>query len=131
VTGQSSITVTVNQSGAPWSNRLAAGEYLYPGQSRTSPSGEFSLTFQDDGNLVLKDNGAVVSYSKGSNYCGGCGQYAAMQSNDGNFVAYDYTGYTWATFTTGAGNYLTVEDDGTLIIWRSNGSFLQYVYLPY
>jgi hypothetical protein len=98
---------------------LEWGQQLNPGQSCTSPNGQYTLTYQTDGNLVLYGPGGALWWT-GTN--GTCPGFAPMQS-DGNFVVYDCTGQpVWNSGTWGnPGAYLTVQDDSNLVVYASNG----------
>jgi hypothetical protein len=101
---------------------LGAGETLGSNESLASPSGRFTLTMQDDGNLVLYD-GATPIWA--SNTDGHAGATLTMQS-DGNLVVYT-TGNSaiFATGTNGhAGADLEVQNDGNVVIYSSNHTAL-------
>jgi hypothetical protein len=85
-----------------------------------SCDGRFVLVLQNDGNLVLNQNG-VTFWS--SMTAGLGGTIAAMQS-DGNFVIYTAMGRpVWATNTWGQpGASLVVQDDGNLVIYNTSNS---------
>ncbi|MFC4518228.1 LysM peptidoglycan-binding domain-containing protein [Streptomyces ehimensis] len=84
---------------------LQVGDELGLGQSLQG--GAYTLTLQDDGNLVLSEPGGVVwatnTHDKGV-------QRAVLQ-DDGNFVLYTGDGAVWATDTNG-------KDDSPL--WASD-----------
>jgi hypothetical protein len=112
-------TNTVNSS-------LLPGQSLSAGRSMVSPSGEFTLPMQVDGNLVLYHAGEVLW---ASNTWGNPGAFATMQS-DGNLVVYTAAPSRplWATGTWGnPGATLFIQNDGNLVIymdgrplWASN-----------
>lgn len=101
------------------SDALSSGESLYPGQGKTSSSGQYSLTYQGDGNLVLYDNGSPIWHSDS---VGSAGQ-AAMQG-DGNFVLYDSGGTPVRTSNTAgfSGAWLAVQNDGNVVIYSDGGT---------
>ncbi len=68
-------------------NILNTDYYLPPGSQLVSPNGEYSLIYQEDGNLVLYDKNKKVIWASNSNNTGKPGR-AAMQ-DDGNFVVYN------------------------------------------
>ena len=100
--------------------------WLYPNQSlnryqaATSGDNRFSLTLQNDGNVVLYFNGQGL-WSTGT---------ASKQSanfvmqGDGNLVLYDaYGNGLWSSGTGGhAGAQLAIQNDGNLVIYYNNTS---------
>ncbi len=94
---------------------LAAGETL------SSPSGEYQLTMQGDGNLVLHQ-GPTETWSSGTSTAG---SHAVMQG-DGNLVIYSSTSVPlWATNSDGApGAYLIVTDAGNVAVASTTGGTL-------
>ncbi|WP_308217540.1 lectin [Mycobacteroides abscessus] len=97
---------------------LTQGQKLDSGQSLTSNNGAYTLTLQDDGNLVLTEGGSPVWASDTSGHSAG---RAEVQS-DGNFVVYDNGGGAlWSSNTEGrtdvklvlqiANHYRTVPTD--------------------
>ena len=100
-------------------DRLAPNEALYVNQSIQSKDGRFRLTYQDDGNLVLYQNGKALWSSKTPGAPPGC---TAMQS-DGNLVVYNQTKQPlWSSQTpTNPGAGLIVQNDGNVVIYRPDG----------
>jgi hypothetical protein len=102
-------------------DELQPGESLWPGDSRTSQNGEFSLYYQGDGNLVLYRNsdGAALWYTSTPGPAG----EAAMQG-DGNFVVYSSAGQAqWWSGTAGyPGARLAVQSDSNLVIYDRYGT---------
>lgn len=95
---------------------LETGQSLYPGQSLTSESGQYELTLQLDGNLVLyrvrdrrqlwasKTAGIAVSH--------------VMMQLDGNLVMTGPNGPVWTSNTYGRpGATLKVKDTGGVTIY--------------
>jgi hypothetical protein len=103
----------------------AANQYLYPDSAVVySPSGQFRLQYQGDGNLVLVNtwSGWTPVWSSGtSDHNPG---WVAMQG-DGNFVIYNGNSQpVWSTGTQGNnGAYLFVADNGSLVLFSPDGSF--------
>jgi hypothetical protein len=95
---------------------LRPGEHLVPGESRTSVDGRFTLSYQQDGNLVLYRNGTTVVWQTRSS--GRTAGRADMQL-DGNFVVYDAAGQiVWKSNTSGSsGAFLVVQSDGNVVIY--------------
>jgi hypothetical protein len=103
--------------------------YLFEGEKVSSPNGQYVLTMQTDGNLVLYkgncvgDPNCAVWNSKTYREQG---QYYMAMQEDGNLVIYRGRPpartdlHIWASQTYGPiGNYfLSVQDDGDLVIYR-------------
>jgi hypothetical protein len=109
--------------GAPSScGELAANVSLTANQSLASCNGDYTLTMQGDGNLVLYQSGTPLW---ASNTAGSAADEAIMQG-DGNFVLYTSAGSPlWASGTAGnAGAYLNVQNDGNVVIYSTSGSAL-------
>jgi nucleoid-associated protein YgaU len=100
------------------SDRLMNGEKLDRGQSLTSRNGAYTLTLQDDGNLVLAARGDAV-WSTGTN-----GQDADRLEvqKDGNCVLYTSDKPVWHTDTKGAKDVrLLLQDDRNLVLYGFDG----------
>jgi hypothetical protein len=94
---------------------------ILPGGSILSDNGQFRLTYQSDGNLVLYDvSSGLGLWSTGT---AGTQPGRVPMQGDGNFVVYDAAGVAlWASGTSGNPNaYLQVHDDGRLVIYRPDG----------
>jgi hypothetical protein len=105
---------------------LVATAYLYPGQSISSASGYYQLTYQTDGNLVVRQPTGPVAWS--SNAHSDSPSYAAMQ-NDGNVVLYDASGtpyWSWfqASHTPTGAYYAQLQDDGNLVVHAPDGTII-------
>lgn len=95
---------------------LHVGDELGLGQSLQG--GAYTLTLQDDGNLVLSEPGGVVwatnTHEKGV-------QRAVLQE-DGNFVLYTGDGAVWATDTNGEdADRLVVQADRNVVLYGKDG----------
>jgi nucleoid-associated protein YgaU len=100
------------------SDRLMKGEKLERGQSLTSRNGAYTLTLQDDGNLVLGAAGEAV-WATGIN-----GQHAERLEvqEDGNCVLYTSDKPIWHTDTKGAKDVrLLLQDDRNLVLYGFDG----------
>lgn len=98
---------------------LTEGQKLEPGQSLTSPNGAYTLTLQDDGNLVLAARGQAV-WATGTN---GQRVMRAEVQTDGNFVLYTPDKPVWATGTKGKKNVrLVLQDDRNLVLYSGGGA---------
>jgi nucleoid-associated protein YgaU len=99
-------------------DRLAKGEKLERGQSLTSRNGAYTLTLQDDGNLVLAARGEAV-WATGTN---GQDVVRAEVQKDGNFVLYTPDKPVWHTDTEGAKDVrLLLQDDRNLVLYGFDG----------
>ncbi len=76
---------------------LNAGQKLGKGDSLTSNNGAYTLTLQEDGNLVLAARGEAV-WATGTN---GQGVERAEVQSDGNFVLYAGDKPLWHSDTKG------------------------------
>lgn len=106
------------------SSTLASGGTLGPGQSLTSPSGQYALNMQTDGNLVEYieySGGQSALWSSGTQ--GNGGAHVTMQT-DGNLVVYSTSGVAlWNSQTSGhPGDYLSLQSDANLVIYGSGGA---------
>ncbi|ERB51661.1 lectin [Rhodococcus sp. P27] len=92
---------------------LQSGQSLGVGQELKSDNGAYTLTLQDDGNLVLSEGGQAV-WAAGTN---GSGANRAEVQTDGNFVIYKDSDAVWASQTAGNdGASLSVQDDRNVVL---------------
>jgi hypothetical protein len=99
-------------------DRLLKGEKLERGQSLTSRNGAYTLTLQDDGNLVLAARGQAV-WATGTN---GQDVVRAEVQTDGNFVLYTPDKPVWHSDTKGAKDVrLLLQDDRNLVLYGFDG----------
>ena len=97
---------------------LTAGQKLEKGESLTSANGAYTLTLQDDGNLVLDARGQAV-WSTGTN--GQAAERLEVQS-DGNCVLYTANKPIWHTDTKGAKDVkLVLQDDRNVVLYAKDG----------
>jgi LysM repeat protein len=97
---------------------LTEGQKLGKGDSLTSNNGAYTLTLQEDGNLVLAARGEAV-WATGTN--GQDVQRAEVQT-DGNFVLYAPDKPIWHTDTKGKKNVkLVLQDDRNLVLYAADG----------
>jgi hypothetical protein len=100
------------------SDRLMNGEKLERGQALTSRNGAYTLTLQDDGNLVLATRGEAV-WATGTN--GKDAERLEVQK-DGNCVLYTSDEPIWHTDTKGAKDVrLLLQDDRNLVLYGFDG----------
>lgn len=98
---------------------LNEGQKLVKGESLTSNNGAYTLTLQDDGNLVLAVRGKAI-WATGTN---GQDVVRAEVQRDGNFVLYTADKPVWATDTKGKKNVrLVVQDDRNLVLYAADGA---------
>lgn len=103
---------------ATTASTLATGASLTAGKSITSSNGQFTLSMQSDGNLVLQGNGHVMWFSRTN---GNAGAHLIMQA-DGNLVIYSAGGAAvWSTKTVGSNGQLVVASSGQLQLSTDNG----------
>lgn len=97
---------------------LNAGSQLGRGASLTSPNGAYTLTLQEDGNLVLAARGEAV-WATGTDNQGA--DRAEVQS-DGNFVIYAGDRPIWNTETQGKKDVkLVIQDDRNVVLYAADG----------
>lgn len=98
---------------------LTAGKKLVRGESLTSKNGAYTLTLQDDGNLVLASRGKAV-WASGTN---GKDVVRAEVQSDGNFVLYTADEPIWHTDTKGKKDVkLVLQDDRNLVLYAADGA---------
>ena len=97
---------------------LTEGQKLVKGGSLTSNNGAYTLTLQDDGNLVLAARGQAV-WSTNTN---GQDVVRAEVQTDGNFVLYTADKPVWHTDTKGKKDVkLVLQDDRNLVLYAADG----------
>ncbi len=98
---------------------LNAGQKLGKGDSLTSNNGAYTLTLQEDGNLVLAARGEAV-WATGTN---GQGVERAEVQSDGNFVLYAGDKPLWHSDTKGKKDVkLVVQDDRNVVLYSGSGA---------
>ncbi|MCB0933952.1 MAG: LysM peptidoglycan-binding domain-containing protein [Mycobacterium sp.] len=98
---------------------LNAGQTLGRGDSLTSNNGAYTLTLQEDGNLVLAARGEAV-WATGTN---DQGVDRADVQNDGNFVLYAGKKPLWHSDTKGKKDVrLVVQDDRNVVLYAADGA---------
>jgi hypothetical protein len=97
---------------------LAGGQKLVKGEALTSSNGAYTLTLQDDGNLVLGARGRAI-WASGTN---GQDVVRAEVQPDGNFVLYTADKPVWHSDTKGKKNVrLVLQDDRNLVLYAADG----------
>lgn len=98
---------------------LTEGQKLVKGESLTSSNGAYTLTLQDDGNLVLASRGHAI-WASGTN---GEDVVRAEVQSDGNFVLYTANNPVWHTDTKGKKNVrLILQDDRNLVLYSGDAA---------
>lgn len=98
---------------------LTAGQKLGRGDSLTSNNGAYTLTLQEDGNLVLAVRGEAV-WATGTN---GQGVDRAEVQKDGNFVLYAGDKPLWHSDTKGKKDVkLVIQDDRNVVLYSADGA---------
>ncbi len=99
-------------------DRLTEGQKLVKGESLTSSNGAYTLTLQDDGNLVLAVWGNPI-WSTSTN---GQDVVRAEVQTDGNFVLYTADKPVWHSDTKGKKQVqLVLQDDRNLVLYAADG----------
>ena len=100
------------------SDTLTAGQKLVRGESLVSNNGAYTLTLQDDGNLVLASRGTPL-WASSTN---GKDVVRAEVQPDGNFVLYTADKPVWHSDTKGKKNVrLVLQDDRNLVLYAADG----------
>jgi LysM repeat protein len=98
---------------------LTGGQKLVKGESLTSSNGAYTLTLQDDGNLVLASRGHAIWATDTD----GQDVVRAEVQNDGNFVLYTADKPVWHSDTKGKKNVrLVLQDDRNLVLYAADGA---------
>jgi nucleoid-associated protein YgaU len=98
---------------------LTGGQKLVKGESLTSSNGAYTLTLQEDGNLVLASRGHAI-WATGTD---GQDVVRAEVQSDGNFVVYTADKPVWHTDTKGKKNVrLVLQDDRNLVLYAADGT---------
>jgi hypothetical protein len=100
------------------SDTLTEGQKLVRGESIASNNGAYTLTLQDDGNLVLASRGQAL-WDTSTN---GQDVIRAEVQPDGNFVLYTADKPIWHTDTKGKKQVkLVLQDDRNLVLYAADG----------
>ncbi len=97
---------------------LNAGQKLGRGDALTSSNGAYTLTLQNDGNLVLAARGEAVWATGTENQ----GVDRAEVQSDGNFVLYAGDTPKWHSDTKGKKDVrLVLQDDRNVVLYAAEG----------
>jgi nucleoid-associated protein YgaU len=100
------------------SDTLTEGQKLVRGESLVSNNGAYTLTLQDDGNLVLASRGKPL-WATSTN---GQDVVRAEVQPDGNFVLYTADKPVWQSDTRGKKSVrLVLQDDRNLVLYAADG----------
>jgi LysM repeat protein len=101
------------------SDTLTEGQKLVRGESLTSNNGAYTLTLQDDGNLVLASRGQAIWATSTT----GQDVVRAEVQPDGNFVLYTADKPVWHSDTKGKKDVrLVLQDDRNLVLYAGDGA---------
>lgn len=101
-------------------NTLQVGGELGLGQALEG--GAYTLTLQNDGNLVLSEPDGTVAWATMTHEQG---VERAVLQDDGNFVLYSASGPVWATDTNGSEvDHLIVQPDRNIVLYGRDGASL-------
>src|SRR6201997_155087 len=107
-----------DERGNAMSDTLTEGQKLVRGESLASNNGAYTLTLQDDGNLVLASRGQAL-WATSPN---GQDVVRAEVQPDGNFVLYTADKPVWHTDTKGKKDVkLVLQDDRNLVLYAADG----------
>jgi len=102
---------------------LGPNQFLSSGQHVSSSDGRFHFVYQNDGNLVLYQDGVGALWASDT---GGTSAGMAVMQEDGNLVVYD--GASDAVWDSGTwdhpGAHLAVQNDGNVVIYDVGGAAL-------
>jgi Peptidase family M23 len=87
------------------------------GRGWTACNGEYRLSFQSDGNLVLYNRAKEAIWATGTD--GSNADVLAVQS-DGNVVLYGQGRALWSTNTHRTGSVFAIQSDGNLVVYNRN-----------
>jgi phage tail protein X len=119
MSGRDAAGTLRDERGNDVGDTLTAGQHLVKGGSLTSNNGAYTLTLQDDGNLVLAARGQAV-WSTSTN---GQDVVRAEVQTDGNFVLYTSDKAVWNTDTKGKADVkLVLQDDRNLVLYAAEGA---------
>jgi nucleoid-associated protein YgaU len=109
---------SLSRKGKVVGDTLTEGQKLQRGDSLTSDNGAYTLTLQQDGNLVLAARGQAV-WATGTD---GQNVERAEVQTDGNFVLYTPDKPVWHSDTKGSKDVkLVLQDDRNLVLYAKDG----------
>lgn len=108
----------------PTGDTFAFPYTLVPTQKLTSANGQYTMTFEPSGDLVIRNTSGAMMW----NSCTGQGRswFVRIPSSSGQLIVFDTTGV--AIWTAGApgnpGSVLTLQNSGVAILKTSGGATL-------
>lgn len=108
---------------------MKPGDVLFPDEAIKSPSGQFSMAFQPDGNLVWYNLAAGPAAVWSSETSGTLAELCIMQP-DGNLVVYDLNANPlWSSNTFHSHqSHLVAQDDGNGVIYDAANNAIWSVW---
>jgi pimeloyl-ACP methyl ester carboxylesterase len=104
-------------------NKLASGERLLVNEKIVSGDGRYRVTYQGDGNLVLRYSDGTALWS--SKTAGTTTNYTIMQTDGNAVVRNASSAAVWHAGTFGnPGAYMVAKNDGNVVILSSAGAQL-------
>lgn len=98
-------------------NSLSSGQNLEIAQLLCSTDARFQLAMQEDGNLVIYQEGKAIWASN----TGGSGATVTIFQTDGNLVIYKGSSAVWASNTGGRyATNLSMQNDGNLVLYKGS-----------
>jgi hypothetical protein len=103
------------------------GQAITPDQYLLSPSGNYQLILQQDGNLVVYNASHQPIWT---NHTDGRGSAYLIMQPDGNLVQYNTAGQSiWNSGTLGkGGTSIALQDDGNLVMFNDAGTPVWSIY---
>ncbi len=91
-------------------------QYLSPGDTITSDNGQYELTYQNDGNLVIyRTSNKSALWASGTN---GKPAWRTYMQPDGNLVVYQASSQpVWASNTKATQSVFIMQDDGNGVVY--------------
>lgn len=101
------------------SDRILPGQTLYPGQKLLSNNGDFRLSMQYDGNLVVYTKDGKATWNSGTN--GNSDAYAVFQTDGNLVIRSSSSSLLWATGTDGtSATAAYMQSDGNFVVYEGN-----------
>jgi hypothetical protein len=128
IAGNGGLLVNFGPAKAPPPMPLNSGQTLTPGQHLVSPSGQYSLVMQSDGNLALYDSSNNFLWGSNQNLGVPLTVASVAMQTDGNLVLYDANGgFLWGSVQQGApstGQQLSVNNAGSIVLTDASGAVI-------
>jgi hypothetical protein len=117
VSASAQVLWQTGTSASPFTTELTSG------QSMSSPSGDYQLIMQSDGNLVLYfDGSGQHTPIWATQTSGNSGDVAVLQS-DGNLVVTSAAGAVlWSAGSSAPNPTLVVQEDGNVVVYGTNSA---------